>query len=122
MRPAFLAHLAVVAVLFVAVGCSSNKGKIESTTWTSTATTVQGEEIPEGARRLQFGKDGHLFYTIAGKLYKGNYSLGMGPAVTFTMDEDLEGRKIHALKIVIDGDQLKLTNADGRTLMFQKVN
>ncbi len=122
MRPFFLARLVLAAALVIVAGCSNNQGKIEATTWASTATTVQGEEIPAGARRLQFGRDGHLFYTVAGKLYKGNYTLGMGPAVTFTLEEDLEGRKIHPHKIVIDGDQLTLTSADGSQLMFQKVN
>jgi len=121
MRPAFLSRLTLTAVLVIAVGCSSNEGKIESTTWTSLTTTVKGEEIPAGARRLQFGKDGHLFYTIDGRLYKGHYALGMGPAVTFTLEEDLEGRKIHPHKIVIDGDQLTLTSADGSELKFEKV-
>jgi hypothetical protein len=122
MRPAFLARLTLAAALVVAVGCSNNKGKIESTTWASAAKTSTNEEAPAGARRLQFGKDGHLFYTVDGKLYKGNYSLGMGPAVIFTLEEDLEGRKIHPYKIVIDGDQLTLTSADGKELMFQKIN
>jgi hypothetical protein len=122
MRPTFLAGLALTAALIVAAGCSSNKSKIESTTWASAATTVEDREVPAGERRLQFGKDGHLFYTIEGKLYKGNYTLGMGPSVTFTLEEDLEGRKIHPQKIVIDGDRLTLTNADGKGLMFQKVN
>jgi heat shock protein HslJ len=122
MRPAFLARWALAAALVVAAGCSSNKGKLESTTWASTATTVNGEEIAAGAQRLQFGKDGHLFYTVAGKLYKGNYTLGMGPAVIFTLEEDLEGRKIHPHKIVIQGDQLTLTNADGKEVVFEKVN
>jgi hypothetical protein len=122
MRPAFLARMALAAALVVAAGCSNNKGKIEATTWTSTATTDKGEEIPAGARRLQFGKDGHLFYTNLGTHYKGNYTLGMGPAVTFTLEQDLDGRKIHAYKVVIDGDQLMLTDADSKVLAFEKVN
>jgi hypothetical protein len=122
MRPAFLARMALAAALVVAAGCSDNKGKIEATTWTSTAITDKGEDIPAGARRLQFGKDGHLFYTIHGRHYRGNYALGMGPAVTFTMDEDLDGRKIQAHKVVIDGNQLSLTDADGKVLTFEKIN
>ena len=122
MRPAFLARMALAAALIVAAGCSSNKGKVEATTWTSTATTDKGEEIPAGARRLQLQKDGQLFYTIHGRLYRGSYTLGMGPAVTFTMDEDLDGRKIHAHKLVVDGGQLQLTDANGKVLTFEKVN
>jgi hypothetical protein len=122
MRIASLPRLALVAALILAAGCSGNTGKIEKTAWASTAQTVKGEDLPAGARGLQFNPDGHLVYTIAGKPYKGGYALGMGPAVTFTLEEDLEGRKIHAHKIVIDGEQLTLTSADGTELTFQKVN
>ena len=121
MRPAFLARMALVAALVIAAGCSSNKSKIEGT-WSSRATTSKDDAAPADSRRLQFGKDGHLFYTIAGRQYKGNFTLGMGPAVTFTFEEDLDGRKIHPHKVVIDGEQLTLTNADGKDLTFQKVN
>ncbi len=121
MRLAFLMRMALVAVLVVAAGCSNNKGKIEGT-WSSVAATINGEDHPEGVRRLQFGKDGHLFYTVLGKLYKGSYALGMGPAVTFTLEQDLEGRKIHAHKIVIEGEQMTFTSADGSSVKFQKVN
>jgi hypothetical protein len=61
-----------------------------------------------------------LVYTVAGKPYKGSYALGMGPAVTFTLEEDLEGRKIHPQKVVIEDDQLTLTGADGSELSFRK--
>lgn len=120
MRTASLWRLVLVAALLVAIGCSGNKGKIEGT-WVSTAATVKGKNVPAGSRVLQFGKDGHLIYNIGGKPYKGNYALGMGPAVTFTLDEDLDKRKIHAHKIVIDADLLTLTSADGSTLTFQKL-
>lgn len=121
MRPALLMRMAVVALLVVAAGCSSNKSKIEGT-WSSVAATINGEDHPEGVRRLQFGKDGHLFYTVLGKLYKGSYSLGMGPAVTFTLEQDLDGRKIHAHRIMIEGEQLTLSSSDGSKLAFHKVN
>jgi hypothetical protein len=120
MRSKSLSRWALIAALIVAAGCSGNKGKIEGT-WVSAAATVKGEKLPAGARVLQFLNDGHLNYTNAGKLYKGNYVLGMGPAVTFTLDEDLEGRKIHPHKIVIDDEQLTLTSADGSALTFLKI-
>ncbi|HZV05749.1 MAG TPA: hypothetical protein VE999_11760 [Gemmataceae bacterium] len=119
MRLANLPYLVLAAVLIIAAGCSSNTDKIKGT-WVSQAATLKGEELPAGARVLQFEKDGHLVYTVAGKPYKGNYSLGIGPAVTFTLEDDLEGRKIHPQKIVITDDQLTLTSADGSELMFQK--
>ena len=122
MRLASLARPAFVAALVVVVGCSGNTGKIEETNWVSQAATVKGEELPAGARQLQFGKDGQFLFIVGVKHYKGAYALGMGPAVTFTLDEELEGRKIHPEKIVIDGDRLILTEADGSEIAFQKVN
>ena len=121
MRISSLPRLALIAALIVAAGCSGNKGKIEETDWVSLATTIKGKELPPGFQVLQFQKDGHLVYSVAGKPYKGHYALGMGPAVTFTLEEDLEGRKIHPHKVVIDGDQLTLTSADGSALLFQKI-
>ena len=121
MRIPSLPRLALIAALVVAAGCSGNKGKIENTTWASRAATLKGRDFPPGALALQFLKDGHLVYTVAGKSYQGHYALGMGPAVVFTLEENLEGRKIHPHKIVIDGDQLTLTSADGSELTFQKV-
>ena len=123
MRLASLARLALAATLLVTVGCfSGNKGKIEDTNWLSQAATVKGEALPAGARQLQFGANGQMAYRIGAKSYKGAYSLGMGPAITFTLEEELEGRKIHPHKVVIDGEQLTLTGADGSELTFQKVN
>lgn len=121
MRIASLPRLALIAALIVAAGCSGNKGKIEETAWVSKAATVKGKPLPPGERVLQFLPDGHLVYTVAGKQYKGHYALGMGPAVIFTLEENLEGRKIHPHKIVIDGDQLTLTSADGSELTFIKI-
>lgn len=127
MRLTSLARLMFVAALVVVAGCSSNTDKIlgpegKATTWVSEAATVKGVDLPPGIRVLQFEKDGHMVLTIAGKPYKGSYSLGMGPAVTFTLEDDLDGRKIHPHKIVIDGEQLTLTSADGSELTFRKTN
>jgi hypothetical protein len=126
MRLRSVLCLALVAALAVSLGCSSdNKGQIEKTTWLSQAATFQGEALPAGARQLQFDppqQEGRLLYRIGPKVYPGTYSLGMGPAITFHLDEELDGRKIHAEKIVIHGRQLTLTSADGSEWTFQKVN
>lgn len=122
MRISSLSRLVLIAALILVAGCSGNTGKIEETTWASTAATLKGKELPPGFQVLQFGPDGHLVYTVAGKPYKGHYALGMGPAVTFTLEEDLQGRKIHPHKVVIDGEQLTLTSADGSELTFQRIN
>lgn len=119
MRVASLTRWTLAAALVVVVGCSNNSDKIEGT-WVSQAATVKGEELPPGARQLQFGKDGHFLYVVNAKPYKGSYALGMGPSVTFTLEEDFEGRKIHPEKVVIDGDHLILTGADGNEIPFQK--
>lgn len=125
MRLASLPRLVFVVALVVIAGCSSNTDKIlgpegKETNWISEATTVKGVDVPAGMRVLHFEKDGHMVLTLAGKPYKGSYSLGMGPAVTFTLEEDLDGRKIHPHKIVIEGEQLTLTSADGSELTFRK--
>jgi hypothetical protein len=121
MRSSSLACLGLAALLVAVAGCSGNKGKIEDTNWVSQAGTFEGAELPPAARGLHFGKDGQLVYSIMGKPYKGSYALGMGPAVTFTFEEECDGRKIHAEKIVIDDDRLTLTSADGSTLTFQQI-
>jgi hypothetical protein len=119
MRLAYLPRLVLSMAFVVVAGCSSNTDKIKGT-WVSEAATLKGEELSAGARVLQFEKDGHLVFTVAGKPYKGSYSLGMGPAVTFTLEEDLDGRKVHPQKVVINDDQLTLTSADGSELTFRK--
>src|SRR5579871_6338022 len=108
MRFSTLSRLAIAAVLLVPLGCSSNnKGQIEDTDWISQAATVHGQALPAGARELHFNQDGqHLTYRDGAKVYQGTYSLGMGPTVTFHLDEELDGRKIHAEKVVLDGEQL----------------
>jgi hypothetical protein len=125
MGRASLPVLALVAGLILTAGCSSNQDKVVSpdgkgTNWVSEAATVKGEEVPAGSRLLKFSKDGHLLYNVSGRPYKGSYALGMGQAVTFTLDDELDGRRIHPHKIVIEGDQLTLTSADGSALIFHK--
>ncbi len=123
MRILSRSRLTLATVLvFASVGCSGNKGKIEETAWVSQTATVKGQELPAGARQLQFHKDGHLVFVANAKPYKGAYALGMGPSVTFTFEEEYEGRKIHVEKVVVEGDTLVLTNPDGSEIPFQKVH
>ncbi len=122
MRPIVVLRIACVAGLLLACGCSSsNKGKIEGTKWTSLATTVKGNALPAGALKLEFGQDGSLVYKGGPQTYTGTYSLGMGPTVTLKLNQDLAGRKNHAEKIIINGDQLTMTDSDGTQVTFQKV-
>ena len=119
MRLVVMLRLAFAALLLFSFGCSSNnKDRIEGK-WTSLAATVRGESLPAGARYLQFDKDSKMVYTTGGQPHTGTYSLGLGPAVTFNLEKELDGRKIHPQKVVIDDDQLTLTSADGSELTFR---
>ena len=122
MRVKFVVQLALVAALVCSVGCNSkNKGKIEGTKWSSEAATVKGNVLPVGALKLDFGSDGRLAYKAGPTTYTGTYSLGFGDTVTLNLDQDLAGRKKHAEKVTINGDRLTMTDSDGTSLTFTKV-
>ena len=72
---------------------SNNKGKIEGTKWSSIGKTINGNFIPAGSLKLEFGKDGSLNYFAGPKVFKGTYSLGKGDKVTLKLTEPLAGRK-----------------------------
>ena len=128
MREEFLVLL-LLAVPFLA-GCSSNnKGKIEGTKWIPEATTIGETAIPAGAGELDFrsngGLTGKIVGTKDGKMvelpFEGTYTLGVGDAVMFNLTRELAGRKTLAENIVINGDQLKMTDSDGtKTIPFKK--
>jgi uncharacterized lipoprotein NlpE involved in copper resistance len=121
MKMATMTRFALLFVLAMLVGCSSNnKGKIEGTKWTSQAASVKGQTIPAGALTLEFKADGSMIYGIIGMNKTGKYSLGMGDTVTFKMDEKLGERKDHAEKIKIEGDVLTMTDSDGTALKFNR--
>ena len=123
MRFKFAVRLAVVAALVCSLGCSSNnKGKIEGTKWSSEPTTLSGKSLPAGALELDFAKDGKLVYKLlGGTVYTGTYSLGFGDTVTLNLDQELGGRKRHAQKVVINGDRLTMSDTDGTSVTFKKV-
>lgn len=120
MRPVSALYLVVVALALLSAGCSSNKGKIEGTKWSSQAGVVKGINLPPGTLHLSFGTDGSLVYTVGPQAYTGKYSLGMGPNVTFKFEQDLSGRKVHVEKLTISGTQLTMTDSDGTQLTFNK--
>jgi hypothetical protein len=105
------------------LGCSSNKGKIEGTKWSSLPGTVKGQNLPEGVLGLEFGADKKLVYTVGLQRFTGTYSLGMGSNVTLHLEQELPGtgRKDHVEKVTIDGDKLTMTDSDGTTLNFKKL-
>ncbi len=123
MRSLFVPRVACVAALLLAAGCSSsNKGKIEGTKWTSLAATMKGQPLPAGILQLTFGKDGSVVYKAGPQTFTGTYSLGQGANVILDLSSDLTARDTHLEKIVINGDQLTMTDSDGTQLTFQQVN
>lgn len=107
-----------LAILLCVVGCSSNKGKIEGTKWTSTAATIKGQSIPAGALVLEFRGDGGLTYKAGLLTFTGTYSLGSGNSVTLKLNQELAGRKNHTESIEITGDSLVMTDTDGTQVKF----
>jgi hypothetical protein len=121
MRPLAMFQLLILPLAFVVCGCASNnKGKIEGTKWVSQPTTVKGKALPAGILQLEFRADGSMLYRIGPQALSGRYSLGMGNSVTFNMDQELAGRKSHTETIVINGNQLTMTDTDGTTLTFNR--
>jgi hypothetical protein len=112
----------LVMILFIAGCASHNKGKIEGTKWSSQPTTVKGQTAPAGALKLDFASNGSLVYTAGPQALSGKYSLGMGDFVTFNLDQDLGGRKQHTETIIINGNQLTMTDSDGTQVIFTKLN
>ena len=100
---------------------SSNKGKIEGTKWNSLETTVKGNKIPAAALKLEFSKDRKLLYQAGPVKFTGTYELGKGDTVTFHLDQELAGRKDHEEKIAIRGTRLLMTDSDGTSITFKKV-
>jgi hypothetical protein len=120
MRPVSALHLVVATLILVSAGCSSNKGKIEGTKWSSQAAVVKGVNAPAGLLKLDFGKDGSLIYTAGPQRFTGKYSLGMGSNVTLNLDQELAGRKVHVEKVTISDNQLTMTDSDGTQISFNK--
>jgi hypothetical protein len=116
-------RLLVFLLLFAAVGCeSTNKGKIEGTKWSSDQMTYHGQSIPPGTLFVHFRADGKLVYRAGSKTFTGTYSLGMGSIVTMYMDQEIAGNKILMDQIVIEGNKMTMTDPDGTTGTFHKVN
>jgi hypothetical protein len=121
MRKAKVVQLIMIVALVCSAGCaSSNKGKIEGTKWVSQAATVKGTSIPAGFMRMEFRTDGSMVQQAGPLSITGRYSLGMGDNVTFTLDQEVSGRKTHVEKISISGNVLTMKDSDGTTVSFTK--
>jgi hypothetical protein len=121
MRPALVLRLLVLVPLVLAAGCSSkNHGKIEGTSWRSDAATVKGRDFPAGYLQLEFRADGGLVYRAGGRTFTGKYLLGPGNVVTFNLEQDLAGKKIHVETVAVHEDRMKVSDADGTEMTFRK--
>ncbi len=121
MRMAPVARFAVAVALLCSFGCnSSNKGKIEGTSWTSLPGNIKGQAIPAGVLHLEFRSDGKLTYLTPVGTFNGTYSLGWGDHVTLKFDQELSGRKSHVERISIRGERLTMTDSDGTEVSFEK--
>ena len=111
-----------IVLLVLVVGCSSNRGKLEGTRWTSEETSVRGHHQPAGYRTLEFKDDGTLVYQLKGQATAtGRWSLSPGSNVVFRFDKPLLGRKVLTEKIVLAGDTLTLTDSDGTSVTFTRL-
>jgi hypothetical protein len=127
---ATLALLGGVALIGPARADSNNKGKIEDTKWTSLKATITLKdelkedkiELPAGALKLEFGKDGKVTYRTGSQVYSGTYTLGDGDMVTLNFEMKLGDSKEHKETITIDKDKesLTMTDKDGTSLKFEK--
>jgi uncharacterized protein (TIGR03066 family) len=112
MRPAAL-RLAALGLLVLAAGCAShNKDKL-----------VGKWEAKN--RALEFKSDQTLTYDVtdaAGQELKltGKYECNSGYFVTLKFDQKLNDRKQHVEKIVVEGDQLTMTDSDGTSVTFTR--
>lgn len=121
MSPLKCCRPVLFVLLLLCCGCSSkNKGRIEGTKWTSLPTTMNGVHIPAGLVTLEFTTSGNLTFTTAGEVFTGRYSLGFGDYVTFSLDQELEGQKVHRQRITVSGNELTLIDSDGTRFKFQK--
>jgi hypothetical protein len=115
-------RLALLALALLALpACSSNRGKIVGK-WESTGGNVP---LQPGERRvLEFGADGSLTCTTdagyANRTVTGRYSLWVGDAVNITFDQDVAGRRQHRETVTIRGDELTMTDSDGKFMTFRR--
>jgi hypothetical protein len=122
MRHKNILRFALLATVILCSGCmSKNKGKIEGTSWSSMAATVKGVSVPPGTLKLEFGANGKLIYVTPIQTFTGTYSLGMGDYVTLNLDQELGGKKSHAERVSILGNQLTMRDSDGTEVVFSKV-
>jgi hypothetical protein len=100
---------------------SNLKGKIEDSKWESVAQKVQGQPLPPGVLKLEFGKDGSVKYIVGPTTYAGTYELKDADKLTLHLEKELAGSKDHAETVVVTGDKLVMTDVDGTAAEFERV-
>jgi hypothetical protein len=109
-------------VLFT--GCSSNNtGKIEGTAWRSLAVAGdlfdEGEEAPAGAVKIQFTKGGTVYLRGPVGQFQGTYTLDSGDWVTLHLDRELDGKKTHRERVMINGNRMTMIGRGGVSVTFE---
>lgn len=103
------------------LGCASNnEGQLEGTKWVSQKASINGNECPQGALKLEFQEDGKLIYQVKTKVYEGTYVLGSGNYVTFKLNEKVADRLTHLEQVKIEDSTLTLIDSDGAKVRFDK--
>jgi len=116
--------MACVAVLCLSMAaCSSNnQGKIEGK-WQ--ATDAPGGLPPGASLVLEFTKDGKMIMTMSQGMrhqeLRGTYKLKSGDTVEMNFDQEFAGRKSHSETITIKGDEMTMTDSDGKTGKFKRI-
>lgn len=98
---------------------SNNFGKIEGTKWRSLQGWVKGNNIPAGALRLEFNRDGSLVYHTPTGEYRGTYTLSSGDDVVWNFTRALGGSNRHEQRVSINGNRMSVHDTDGTTLDFE---
>jgi hypothetical protein len=123
-----------LACLLVAVpACASNnKGKIVGKWQITGGTAIPGAMPAEVISVVEFTADGKFNWTASGPggtqtITAGNYSLGWGDNVSLSnlnpaVPQASGGTATRASeKVTITGDQMKMTDPDGKYLTMKKI-
>jgi cold shock CspA family protein len=96
MRTRFLPQVLIVSTVLFVIGCgSSNKGKLEGTMWGATS----------GFSFIEFTRGGKITYIVGAQKYTGTYTLGSGDSITFNLDQDMDGKKVHKVRASLAKDE-----------------
>jgi hypothetical protein len=115
----------VLISLVLITGCSSNNaGKIEGTAWKSLAVPgdefEDGQPLRAGAVKVEFTKGGTVYLRGPLGVFDGKYTLDSGDWVTLHLDRELEGKKTHRERVVINGGRMTMIGSDGVPVEFEK--